>query len=307
MYMKNIVKAFVAFAGIAGLAACAKPAQFNNPPFVILEFASATVEESSEAKTIQIPVLAYGVKEECTVTYAVEAVTAKEGVDFSLPDASGILKISPASESQSINIVITGQPGVYTGNTQLKVKLVGASNGVVLGASTTCAVTIKDLDHPLSELFGDYTMKAVSVNDSGNLDYVKWTINISPAEGSSNKVRIDHITPFAVAYPLGDLTVTATVSADKKTMTIAYPQDTGTEASPFGLSENFFFYGHEGTSGGYIRGDGVVTFTQGSDGAWTTTDDYGFSTPSDTDDLFYYYAVVFSSFNGNYPTFFVKK
>lgn len=224
MYMKNIVKAFVAFAGIAGLAACAKPAQFNNPPFVIMEVSSATVEESTEAKTIQIPVLAYGVKEECTVTYAVEAGTAKEGVDFSLSDASGVLKISPASESQSISVVVTGQPGVYTGNTQFKVKLVSASNGVVLGASSTCTVTVKDLDHPLSAILGEYVADGTDVFGKE----IAWPVSVTPDEKNIHKVWLKNVIALPYYNDLDwDMSVYGIVSDDLKTITIPYLQQTG--------------------------------------------------------------------------------
>ena len=306
--MKNIVKAFAVLAGVSALAACNKYAEYNWTPFVSLDVRSATITESDPATAWTLPVHLYNHDGACTVTYTVEAVSAKEGVDYTLADASGVLSFPAGADTQNIVINISGQPGVYTGNVKFAITLKSASDDVQIGNTNTCSVTIKDLDHPLTNLFGEYTFKAVSVNEDGELDALKWTMHISPVEGSVNKILIDHITPFAVAYNIGDLTVTGTVSADQKTITIGYPQDTGTQASAFKLTENFTFYGHEGPSGGYIVADGVVTFTQDSDGVWKTTDSYGFSTPSDLVeyDMFYYYALVFSNFS-DYPTTFVKK
>lgn len=309
MYMKNIVKAIAVLAGVAGLAACTKYADYTAVPFASLDFRSATVEESDPAGTFNLPVHVYNHDGACTVTYVVEAGSAKEGVDYTLVDASGVLTFPAGTDTQNISVSISGQPGVYTGNLKFSITLKSASDDVQIGSFKTCTVTVKDVDHPLANLFGDYTMKGITVNSDEDLDGVKWTMSISPVEGSADKIKIGHISPFDVAYNIGDLSVIGTVSADKKTITIAYPQDTGTEASAFSIPENFVFYGHGGPSGGYIDAEGVVTFTLGDNGVWKTTDSYGFSTPSDIAayNLFYYYAVVFSEADPDYPTTFVKK
>lgn len=309
MYMKNIVKAIAVLAGVAGLAACTKYADYTAVPFASLDFRSATVEESDPAGTFNLPVHLYNHDGACTVTYVVEAGSAKEGVDYTLVDASGVLTFPAGTDTQNISVSISGQPGVYTGNLKFNITLKSASDDVQIGSFKTCTVTVKDLDHPLANLFGDYTIKGVTVNDDNKLTVLNWTMSISPVEGSADKIKIGHITPFDVAYNIGELSVIATVSADKKTITIAYPQDTGTEASAFSLAENFIFYGHEGASGGYVDSEGVVTFKLGDDGVWKTTDCYGFSTPSDivAYSLFYSYAAVFSNASPTVPTTFVKK
>ncbi len=226
MYMKNIVKAFVALAGIAGLAACAKPAQFYNPPFVIMEATSVTVEESNPAKTLELTVLAYGIKEACTVTYVVEAGTATEGVDYSLTDASGILKFSPESATQTISLSVTGQPGAYTGNTQFKVKLASASEGVTLGAATTCTVTVKDLDHPLSAILGEYNAAGIDVFDVE----IVWPLSVTADEKDIHKVWLKNVIGLPAYNDLDwDLSVYGIVSDDLKTITIPYLQQTGLE------------------------------------------------------------------------------
>ena len=307
--MKKIFIFLAAVVGIGLMHSCNGVSEYYREAFVSLNTASVTITEAATATSYQLPVFLYNVDGASTVTYTVEAVSATEGVDYTVNNASGVLNFASGEKEKTIDVTITGQPGVYTGDTQFKIKLASASEGISLGNINVCTVTIKDADHPLSNLFGDYTIKAVTVNDDGELDALRWTMTISPVEGSATKIKIAHITPFDVAYNTGELSVIGTVSADKKTITIAYPQDSGTEASLFKIPENFMFYGHEGISGGYIDDDGVVTFKQGDDGVWKTSDSYGFSTPSDIADydLFYYYAVVFSDAAASYPTTFVKK
>ena len=307
--MKNIFKAIAVLAGVAGLAACTKYAEYETAPFASLDFRSATVEESKTAATFTLPVHVYNNDGACSVTYTVDAGTAKEGVDYSLVDASGVLNFAEGTDTQNITISVTGQPGVYTGNVKFTISLKSASNDVQIGAIKTCTVTVKDLDHPLSAMFGAYKISGVTFDEDEEMSYLSWTMNISPVEGDPTKISVDHLTPFSVAYAsyVKDMPVIGTVSNDKKTITFAYPQETTADLSAFSLSGPLCFLGHDGSN--HIVEEGVVTFTQGEDGAWTTEDGYGFC---DMDhaavyDLFYYYSAVFSTFNSKLPTRFVKK
>ena len=121
--MKNIFKAIAVLAGVAGLAACTKYAEYETAPFASLDFRSATVEESKTAATFTLPVHVYNYDGACSVTYTVDAGTAKEGVDYSLVDASGVLNFAEGTDTQNITISVTGQPGVYTGNLKFTVTL----------------------------------------------------------------------------------------------------------------------------------------------------------------------------------------
>ncbi len=308
LYMKNIVKAFAVLAGVAVLASCNKYAEYNWTPFVSLDARSATVEESDPATAWTLPVHLYNHDGACTVTYTVEAVSAKESVDYTLADASGVLTFPAGTDTQDIVINISGQPGVYTGNVKFSITLKSASDDVQIGNTNTCSVTIKDLDHPLTDMFGAYKISAVTLDEDEELSYLSWTMNISPVEGDATKIQVDHLTPFSLAYAsyVKEMPVVGTVSADKKTITFAYPQETTGDLSAFGLTGHFYFYGFDGDV--HIVDDGVVTFTLGEDGAWTTTDAYGFSEPgSASEGVFYYYSVVFSDMNPKFPTRFVKK
>lgn len=246
--MKNIVKAFAVLAGIMSLAACVKT-EYNAVPFVSLNARSATVPESDPATTWLLPVHVRNHAKPCTVTYTVEAIDAQSGVDYELVDASGVLNFT-GNESKNIAIAIKGQVGTYTGDLKFRVKLVSATDGVELGALSTCTVSIKDLDHPLSALFGDYTFSSV-FNVNGGYNYGSWEMNMSAYEGNTSRVWIDKMTIFqADAYynayiPKGS--VYGIVSEDRTTIEIPVPQEMeSTAASAFGVDEPFTLYKYTG-------------------------------------------------------------
>lgn len=311
--MKNIFKALVLLAGVASLASCVKYADYNWTPFASLYLRSATIEESAEGTVFSLPVRVYNTNgAECTVTYTIEEGSAKSGVNFTPLDNSGVLNFSGATDSLAIKVNVIGQPGEYTGNQTFKIKLASATNNVTIGTLNTCTVTIKDLDHPLSAMFGEWSAQGVTVNSSGGLTYQGWTANFSAVEGDPTKIAVDHISPFSVALAsyVKDMPVVGTVSEDKKTISFEFPQTTTGDASAFGYTtETFTFYGHDGEV--YTTAPGQVVFTlDEASGAYVTTEGYGFSTPSDLadyPDLFYYYAVVYSGLYANYPTVFAKK
>lgn len=307
--MKNKIKSFALLAAVAGLVACEEVGVYETAPFVSMDVRTAVVEESNPATVWSLPVHLYNYGSATTVTYTVEAVTATAGVDYTVADGSGVLNFT-GNDTQNISVSVTGQPGVYTGNLTFQIKLASATNDVQLGAVSTCTVTIKDKDHPLVAMFGEYTMCGVTYSDQ--FLYPEWTMTISPVEGSLTMIQIDHITPFSLAYEayVGPMPVVGTVSADMKKITFATPQQTG-DASAFDLEGPFSFYSHGGFNGAYITDPAVVTFTlDEATGRWTTTDSFGFSHPDDVVDypvLFYDYAVIFSDASPSLPTYFKKK
>ena len=293
------------------MASCNKVSEYNRVPFVTLNTASATVNEADPATTWFLPVIVNNHPKACTVTYTVEAISAKAGVDYTVLDAAGVLEFV-GNESKNIAISVSGQVGTYTGDLKFRVKLVSATDGVELGDISTCTVTVKDLDHPLSALFGEYTMRGVTYDsDQGSYVYPSWTLTISPVEGSTTKVQLKELVPFGIYYKtyIGDLYLTGTVSADKKTITVASLQKTG-NATAFGYDgDQFTFYLHGGAGGEYITDPGKVTFTLDNSGRWVTADSFGVSHPDDLPDypsMFYEYTVVYSNLSASYPTYFVK-
>ena len=303
--MKNTIKVLALAIVAAGLVSCVDKPEFTRVPFVTMYRTSATVNESAAGTVYNIPVKLYNTTEGTSVSYSVSG-TAKNGVDYSFADQSGVLNIPPGSDSTAIAVRVTGQPGTFTGNLTMKVTLESATNGVDIGNFKNFTITIKDLDHPLSELFGAYSMSAVCVNSNGGYSYPTWTVNVSQYDGDATRLWFDNLTYFsATAYKsyTGNSPVYGIVSNDKKTITIPLPQKTTGSLSAFGL-DYVWMFAHEGTDGVYITDNVNVVFTQNADGSWTTNQSFGAGHPDDIadyPDLFYYYCVNYADFNSNYP------
>ena len=308
--MKNIVKVLsIAVIG-ATLASCADKPEFTTAPFISMYSTSTTINEKEGGTVYNIPVKVYHAKEAVSVAYTLGG-TAVNGTDYTLLDQSGVLNFPVGTDSLVIPVNVIGQPGTFTGDRTVRVTL-SSSTGAEINSRKNFTITIKDLDHPLSELFGAYTMKAVEVSsDWESLGYFSWTMNISQYDGDPTKIWMDNLSRFsASAYHsyTGDAPVWGSVSADKKTITITFPQKTDGNLAAFGL-DNLYGYGHEGLGGNYILDEFTVTFQLQDDGRWITKDNFGFSHPDDVvdyPDLFYPYCVNYSSFNANYPTYFQK-
>lgn len=224
--MKNIVKAFAVLAGAMSLAACVKT-EYNTAPFVSLDVRTASVAESDPANTFFLPVHLYNCPNNCTVTYTVEPITATAGVDYELVDASGVLNFV-GNDTKNIAINVLGQVGTFTGDLQFRVKLVSATDGVEFGAISSCVVSVKDLDHPLSAILGSYTANGTCVFGRNT----QWPLKISADPENVHKVWIDYVVGFVNLNGVeswGDWSVYGIVSDDLKTISIPYLQQTDIE------------------------------------------------------------------------------
>lgn len=313
--MKYLAKICIAGLAALSLAACSHIAKFTSEDFVAFSNASYSVQES--AGSIKIPVYAYPQdgNPNTTVSFKVIEQTAKTGEDFSIEPAGGVLTFSGDSV-QYITVKVVDHDGVYTGNKTFGLEMTSVSNDYTFPNFNSCKITILDEDHPLLDLFGEYTFTTIMADfdDEGNIDGIyrhSWTMNMGPVEGDVTKVSMDHITFFSVNYAsyCGPMPVVASVSGDKKTITISCPQTTKGTAAPWGLDENFILYKHGGWKGEYITENDTVTFKQQEDGTWSTTESFGFSTPTDVKDypfMFTHYSVSFGDFGAAYPTTFKK-
>lgn len=178
------------------LAAWYDNTEYKSVPFVSLDMSSVEVEESDPATLLTIPVRLYNNKSGCTVTYTVTDVSAKVGTNCTIGDDSVVLTFADGVDSLAVQLNITGQPGTFTGSRTLVVELGTANNGVTLGNFSVCQVSIKDLDHPLSDLFGAYSMEAVAYYSSSSAAgyYIwDWTMNMTAYEGDATRVWLDNI------------------------------------------------------------------------------------------------------------------
>ena len=123
-----------------------------------------------------------------TVSYEFVNGSAKQGVDFEDASGSGTISFGAGETQKNIAVKIINHPGVFTGDLKFTVKFKSAGD-VKMGASNTCAVTINDLDHPLSAILGDYTAKGESYFNGPQ----EWIMNFSKDASDVSKVWIDNI------------------------------------------------------------------------------------------------------------------
>lgn len=290
---------------LSSLVACTKQ-DFNDPKFVVLGNKTYTVEEN--VGVLKIPV--YNNKAVATtVSFKAVDATATAGTFFNLENKTGVINFKEGQKTDTIVVNILPIDG-YTGNTKFDVKIESATNGVAVGGANTCTVTIKDLDHPLSAFFGEYTMQAVSINTSQGLSYYKWTMEMVADPDNVDNVICDYMCYFAYYYEV-EATLVGTVSEDRKSIVFTLPQVGEEPAEDFfsGNMGNFAYYGSEADGTTPITKDFKVTFTLDEEsGKWITTDNFQLNSVeyAKTADWLYYMMTNYSTFNAGYPTYFVK-
>ena len=297
---------------VAALASCNKELTFNHHSFISMYGGNQSVAE--DVGNVTIPVSLYNNKDGATITVKCTDGTAVSGTNYQLVEpASGVINAAAGDTLKKIVVKIIDRPGIFDGNLAFNVSIDSQTEGVEVGAHDNIFVTIKDNDHPLVDMFGEYTMQAVSMNSNGGLSYPSWTVNVSAYDGNVTRLWFSNLTYFtATAYHsyTGDCPVYGVVSEDKKTITFPFPQTSGT-LEAWGIDDAAYTFGHTGYNGVYVTSEVEVVFTLDEEsGAYFTQDSFGISHPSDVSDypdLFYYYAVNYSNFSANYPTYFQKK
>lgn len=294
--------------------------EYKVVPYVSVYSTSTTVQEDCESLTLKV-VSHNTAGKEFTVTFATVDGAARAGVDYEVVDNPyGTLTFKEGVETNYVKINIINHEGEYTGNLNFKFNLVSATDGVTLAANKSCTVTIKDLDHPLVELFGTYTVSGVFY-EGGAYSYY-WESAVAPVEGDPTLVTITNLVPFTAddfygAYFDEPMTVVGKVSDDKTKITISTPQKTN--IGPGGLFTGFtsddYFYLYKSVSTGaltHLTTEETIVFTKVEDGVWSTTDGYGMASPTmggasiDPSDLFYSDMDMISWLNPAKPTLLVK-
>ena len=208
-------------AGLAcSLAACNQKADFTTDSFVAFDATSLSVDEN--VGTLEIPVYAYtkdgdhtfprGESANTTVTFEVVDGTAKNGVDFTVEPANGVLTFD-GSSAGAIKVNV------------FSVRITGASDGYTLGGAREASVRINDLDPDpsgltIDDLYGTYSATAESMGAP-----VTWTFNISPVGADPYTVILDVMVPFLADY-VGYVDIEGVISEDLSTITFHVPQET---------------------------------------------------------------------------------
>ena len=190
--MKKIFKIFAVVSVFAGLVSCVKYADYKTEPFASVDVASAKITEPAvgeSAIAYKLPVHVYNATSDCSVSYEVKDVNAKQGVDYTVIGGTGVLNFAKGVETQELEFSISGQPGTFTGDVSFQVVLKEATNNVALGAISTAKITIADKDHPLAAILGTWN---VSHGGSGYSPDT-FTTTFEPVDGDVHKIWITNL------------------------------------------------------------------------------------------------------------------
>ena len=159
----------------------------DSDAFAAFKTSSMSITEDGGTLNIPVSVTSLG-GVATTVSYEFVNGSAKQGVDFEDASGSGTLSFGAGETLKNIAVKIINHPGVFTGDLKFSVKFKSAGD-VKMGASNTCAVTINDLDHPLSAILGDYTAKGESYFNGAQ----EWTMSFLKDASDVTKVWIFNI------------------------------------------------------------------------------------------------------------------
>ena len=269
------MKKIFAFIGIAAVSAallssCGKsnvPSVFDDSnAFVAFNIASANIDEDS-ADTLRIAVTlasVAGLNER--ISYTVTDGTAKDGVNFTIPDASKTLSFNAENRVQYIEVV-PKYDGIYTGDQTFTISL-NASDNVNLGAASTCTVKINDVDHPLSPILGTWTFTATSAYYGP----VTYTVTFLKDDADDHMVWFDNL--FGLdGWKGSDMLYYGNVSDDLTQIVVPWGQESeylyaGT--TPISL------YGYDAENHYYTSGNSTAKITFGGTTTISFGAEYGF-------------------------------
>ncbi len=233
--MKRFIYIALAFVALgASVASCDinKPDIFDDKnAFVAFDNATMAVDEDysivtdeegnvieGEVRTLKVPVtLASVAGIEENVSFKVVDGTAKEGTHFELLTTSGVLSFNKENRTQYIEFKIIKYP-YYTGDLKFSIEFVN-TNSVAQGAENTCTVTIGDLDHPLANFFGTYSVAGVSYIGVAS----PWTMTVYKDEEDDDKLWFLNLPGLQNGFEkVTDFY--GVVSGDKTTITIPLGQ-----------------------------------------------------------------------------------
>lgn len=245
--MNKTIKIISAVTGLALLASCNQKVDFTSQSFVRLNDSAVNAKEDDGI--VKIPVYAYGKNgatvsiprtesANTSVTFEVIDGTAVKGTDFTVSPANGVLTFDGSSTAY-IEVSIIEHPGVYTGSLNFNIVLTGASDGFKLASESVIStkVTIKDNDHPLAAIIGNYTSGVIS--DYWGDKYVL-QCSVEPVDGDDYALTISDICPYSALKGYHHKFI-GKISADHKTFSV--------KSNQWIVPKSLLFYAYEGGTG----------------------------------------------------------
>lgn len=224
----------------------------DNDAFAAFKTSSVTVAEN--VGTVNIPVHVSSLKGVATtVSYEFVNGSASQGVDFEDASGSGTISFAAGESEKYITVKIIEHPGVFTGDLRFSVKF-KSTGDVKAGVGNSCAVTINDLDHPLSAILGSYSCKTKDAWGGDN----EWTMTFIKDDSDVTKVWIYNIWA-ADSWAGMDTIYYGIVDDDMTTITIPLGQESEYKYSN---GKPITLLGFDGESG-HDEGNMVVSIKDG--------------------------------------------
>lgn len=234
------------------------PEYDDSNAFVAFTSSAVNVGEEEGSKQVEVLLTSIG-GIETTVNYEVapaETAGAVEGKHYTI-EGSKSLTFKKDAPTQKITLNIIDND-TFDGDVKFTIKLLDPE-GVQLGASKTCSVTIEDDEHPLLFILGTLNAKGPSYFNGDS----EWEVRIAKDDSDLSKVWIYNLVPGGSS---SSSPVYGIVNDEKTEIRIPVGQEVAVSSSYPHILLNGY-YGEEGEekipTGGYITGeiaeDGTIT------------------------------------------------
>jgi hypothetical protein len=229
----------------------------NANAFVAIQQTSASISETGEELSIPVMLTSLGgmngsVDFEITPD---EQKGAVEGTHYTILNDSKTLNFTADAATQYIKFKIIDND-VFGGDVKMTITLKNAQ-GVQLGASKTCVVTIEDNEHPLAFILG--TMTAIGYDYFSGGAEEEWTATFEKDPADLTKVWIYNICSGGCSLPVYGI-----VNEEKTEIRIPVGQATANTSSYDVILEGFRDNGETDIENGdciigKISEDGTIT------------------------------------------------
>jgi hypothetical protein len=229
----------------------------NANAFVAIQQTSASISETGEELSIPVMLTSLGgmngsVDFEITPD---EQKGAVEGTHYTILNDSKTLNFTADAATQYIKFKIIDND-VFGGDVKMTITLKNAQ-GVQLGASKTCVVTIEDNEHPLAFILG--TMTAIGYDYFSDGAEKEWTATFEKDPADLTKVWIYNICSGGCSLPVYGI-----VNEEKTEIRIPVGQATANTSSYDVILEGFRDNGETDIENGdciigKISEDGTIT------------------------------------------------
>ena len=225
------------------------PEYDDSNAFVAFTSSSVNVGEEEGSKQVEVLLTSIG-GIETTVNFEVapaETAGAVEGKHYTI-EGSKSLTFKKDAPTQKITLNIIDND-TFDGDVKFTIKLLDPE-GVQLGASKTCSVTIEDDEHPLLFILGTLSAKGVS-DFYGDTE---WEVRIAKDDSDLSKVWIYGLVPQGSS---SSSPVYGIVNDEKTEIRIPVGQEVAVSSSyPHILLNGFYGETEEKIpTGGYITGE----------------------------------------------------